>query len=289
MGLKIPPCRDNPAMGHRHLLMLLAVAAFIPPAHAQWLGWPPKPAAPTVSEDSAPPAAAVRLRFTGQGPWREVWVESDLSGPVEVRIDSPQAREGFPIRRTLPARGRWQLARLPANASLSLHLTAVPGTPAARAVDIGYLFPLRLPQVSIGQLPQGRFSHGDAENRHAIDFAAPIGTPVIAARAGVVMQVEGRFGDRPGHLDEANFVRVLHADGSMAIYAHLQRDSLQVAAGQRVEAGTLLARSGNSGYSSGPHLHFAVQVNRGMRLESIPVRIQTPVGELQLPRGQAQR
>ena len=50
----------------------------------------------------------------------------------------------------------------------------------------------------------------------------------------------------------------------------------------------MLARSGNSGYSSGPHLHFVVQVNRGMRLESVPVKIQTNAGELRLPRTSAQ-
>ncbi len=278
---------DNQTMRLRPALPLLLVALMLGPADAQWLGWPPKPASPS-STANEPAAAAVRLRFAGHGAMRELWVDNDLSGPVEVRIDSARVRPGFPLQRTLPGHGSYLLAHLPKDAPLSLRLTAVPGTPGAHAQAIGYRFPLQLPEVRVGQAPQGRFSHVDAENRQAIDFAAPIGTPVIAARAGTVMQVEERFGDTPGHLDEANFVRILHADGSMAVYAHLQRGSLEVAPGQRVEAGQMLARSGNSGYSSGPHLHFVVQVNRGMRLESVPVKIQTNAGELRLPRTSAQ-
>ena len=269
----------------RHIL-LLALVLPVMPAHAQWLGWPPKATASV--HVTAQPTAAVRLRFAGQGEARELWVDNDVSGPVEVRIDTPRPQRGFPLQRTLQGRGSQRLARLPADASLSLRLTAVPGSPLANANDARYRFPLLLPQVRIGQAPDGRFSHVDVENRQAIDFSAPIGTPVIAARAGTVMQVEDRFGNTPGRLDEANFVRVLHEDGSMAIYAHLARGSMEVAPGQHVAVGEVLARSGNSGYSSGPHLHFAVQVNRGMRLESIPVRIETTSGELRLPRNATQ-
>ena len=268
------------------VLVLIVLALLVGPVHAQWLGWPPKTAGPT--HVVAEPAAAVRLRFAGQGAMREVWVDNDISGPVEVRIDTKLRRSGFPLQHTLAGRGNHLLARLPADASLSLRLTAIPGNPQSNADATRYHFPLLLPQVRIGQAPEGRFSHGDAENRQAIDFSAPIGTPVIAARAGTVMQVEDRFGNAPGRLDEANFVRVLHEDGSMAIYAHLERGSMEVAPGQRVAVGEVLARSGNSGYSSGPHLHFAVQVNRGMRLESIPVKIETSAGELRLPRNATQ-
>jgi murein DD-endopeptidase MepM/ murein hydrolase activator NlpD len=64
----------------------------------------------------------------------------------------------------------------------------------------------------------------------------------------------------------SNSIRILHDDGSMAVYAHLQVGRAQVYVGMRVQAGQLIAYSGNTGFSSGPHLHFAVQVNQGMNL-----------------------
>ncbi len=280
--------RDNQAMRSAGLPLLLLAALSIGPAQGQWLRWPRQSASPINAATPDAPAAAVRLRFARQGAMREVWADNDLSGPVEVRIDSARGHPGFPLQRALPGRGEYLLARLPADIPLSLRLAAVPGPSGAQPEGVVYRYPLLRPRIRIGQAPEGEFSHADDENRYAIDFAAPIGTPVIAARAGTVMQVEDRFGDQPGLLDEANFVRVLHPDGSMAVYAHLQRGSLQVMPGQRVEADQLLAHSGNSGYSSGPHLHFAVQVNRGMRLVSIPVRIESASGELRLPRSRAQ-
>jgi murein DD-endopeptidase MepM/ murein hydrolase activator NlpD len=57
------------------------------------------------------------------------------------------------------------------------------------------------------------------------------------------------------------------------VYAHLQEGGVLVRIGQRVRAGQQIGLSGNTGFTTGPHLHFVVQVNRGMRLESIPVRI----------------
>src|SRR3546814_7165159 len=59
----------------------------------------------------------------------------------------------------------------------------------------------------------------------------------------------------------------------MAVYAHLQPGGALVQPGQRVRRGRPIGLSGNSGASGGPHLHFAVQVNRGMHLESIPFRM----------------
>lgn len=70
----------------------------------------------------------------------------------------------------------------------------------------------------------------------------------------------------------------------MAVYAHLQANGVLVRSGQRVEAGQRIGVSGNTGYSTAPHLHFVVQANTGMQLRSIPVRIVAPQGELQFAR-----
>ncbi len=118
-------------------------------------------------------------------------------------------------------------------------------------------------------------THQTPDSRHAIDIAMPIGTDVFAARGGVVFDVastnfKGGFNfQRYGR--KANVVRILHDDGTYAIYAHLNWNSIRVRPGERVKRGQYIADSGNTGYSSGPHLHFAVQRNVGMRIESVPV------------------
>ncbi|HCT27461.1 MAG TPA: M23 family peptidase, partial [Stenotrophomonas sp.] len=132
------------------------------------------------------------------------------------------------------------------------------------------------------------FSHNDEENRDAVDFALPEGTLVLAAREGTVMQIQDGFRgngqDRERDGGRANFIRVLHSDGSMALYGHLQAGGMRVRRGQAVGAGQPIGLSGNSGYSSAPHLHFVVQVNRGMGLRSVPTRIFTEQGQLQFAR-----
>jgi murein DD-endopeptidase MepM/ murein hydrolase activator NlpD len=125
----------------------------------------------------------------------------------------------------------------------------------------------------ISQAFDGKFSHTDAQNRYAVDISMPLDTPVYAARAGIVIDVKDRYSDHGKQTDlasKANSIRILHDDSSMAVYAHLALEKAQVKAGMSVAAGQLIAYSGNTGYSSGPHLHFAVQINQGMELVSVP-------------------
>ena len=108
------------------------------------------------------------------------------------------------------------------------------------------------------------------------DVAMPVGTDIYAARGGVVFDVaESNFRnglDRDHDAPAANVVRILHDDGTYALYAHLNWNSIRVRPGDRVQRGEYIADSGNTGFSSGPHLHFAVIRNRGMKSESVPVR-----------------
>ena len=118
-------------------------------------------------------------------------------------------------------------------------------------------------------------THNTVDSRYAVDIAMPIGTDVHAARAGIVFEVAsanfsgGVDAERDAQL--ANIVRILHDDGTHALYAHLNWNGIRVRPGDRVERGEYIADSGNTGFSSGPHLHFAVMKNFGMRLESIPI------------------
>lgn len=115
----------------------------------------------------------------------------------------------------------------------------------------------------IGQVLGGKITtHTDSSSRFAIDFDVPVGTPVLAARGGRVVDLEQGYtvGGNDPKL-KANHVLILHEDGSLGIYSHLSPNRTTVSFGQMVEAGTLIGYSGNTGYSTGPHLHFAVLVN----------------------------
>lgn len=152
-----------------------------------------------------------------------------------------------------------------------------------------YRLPFDATRFTVGQAPEGRFSHRDAENRFAVDFTLPEGTPVLAARAGRVIDLQAGFSgnglDPQRDRLRANYVRIRHADGSIAVYAHLLQDGVRVRTHQWVEAGQTIALSGNTGFSTAPHLHFAVQHLQGERLVSIPVQFDTPRGRLHLPKG----
>ncbi len=233
------------------------------------------------------PSAIARLRVeAGDGDYL-AYADNSLSGPIEVmlaftRHDNVGGEPALPARATVPARSSVLVARLrsqdPGRTGMfELALTGVPGNPSARPQDVEYLLPLRQSGSRVDQGFGGQFSHQDEQNRYALDFAAGIGTPVLAARAGTVMQVESDFSKaglkREKYGGRANFVRIVHDDGSMALYAHLKADGALVRVGQRVSAGQQIGLSGNTGFTTGPHLHFAVQVNRGMRLLSIPFRM----------------
>ncbi len=153
--------------------------------------------------------------------------------------------------------------------------------------DEGYLPPIE-PNKSfqVAQAFGGEFSHTDKENKYAVDITMPVGTPIFAARDGQVMSVDSDFyknGIDKKYLSKANNIRILHDDGSMALYAHLELEKLEVYPGLKVRAGKLIGYSGNTGYSSGPHLHFVVQYNRGMELVSTPFKFFNKNGQLEEP------
>ena len=130
-------------------------------------------------------------------------------------------------------------------------------------------------------------SHTGLE-RYALDFYMEIGTPVHAARAGVIARIE-ESNDKgcweKGCGAYANFVVILHDDGTTGEYYHLQKDGALVDVGQRVSAGQEIALSGNTGHTTMPHLHFAVyRAASWGTTESIPVRFLSIDGIVSNPR-----
>lgn len=133
----------------------------------------------------------------------------------------------------------------------------------------------------VGQTYNGSFSHS-GNIRYSVDFIMPPKTQVHAARRGRVVQIyeeSDRGGNSMEFKDTSNYVVIEHSDGTFAEYAHLSKNGVLVGLGQKVYEGQLIALSGNTGYSSGPHLHFmVVGVNEDGTNESIPVRFKTKEG-----------
>lgn len=151
-----------------------------------------------------------------------------------------------------------------------------------------YLFPYEEGQsYRILQGYGSRFSHTGYE-RYAVDFKMAEGTPVHAARDGVVARIEesndiGCWEDGCGKY--ANYIVILHDDGTTGEYYHLQKNGALVEQGQQVTAGERIGLSGNTGHTTTPHLHFAVYrpVEWG-RTQSIAVRFASADGIVDQPR-----
>ena len=151
--------------------------------------------------------------------------------------------------------------------------------------------PYRLPWADsrsfmFTQVPGGRItSHFTKATLHAVDIAMPEGVAIVAARAGVVEAAEGRHGgisDDAPVTYEGNFVRVRHADGTAATYAHLKYDGLAVSVGDTVEPGQLLGYSGATGDVDDAHLHFVVtrtQTNSAGWREDVSLPVTFYVGK----------
>lgn len=121
----------------------------------------------------------------------------------------------------------------------------------------------------------GFYSHRGA-SRYAVDFAMPEGSPIHAAREGTVIHMVDHNtlgGASRRYSRYANFIIILHADGTTGEYYHLRQHGVAVSVGQQVSAGEHIGYSGNTGFSSLPHLHFAVyRAKEYGEFESLPFR-----------------
>ncbi|TXD36865.1 M23 family metallopeptidase [Lujinxingia vulgaris] len=119
----------------------------------------------------------------------------------------------------------------------------------------------------------GYISHKE-DLAFAVDFACEEGTPVVASRDGVVWSVRGDSNmgcSDPECVEEANYVVLDHGDGTYTSYYHLQHFGALVQPGEQVCAGQIVGLCGNTGFSSGSHLHFAQTNLAGVTL---PVRFE---------------
>ena len=220
--------------------------------------------------------------------------EYPLTYTLQVNTNSYRVDGRRTVTRTLPARASEPVMTLQPRdgrrkPSYTVNLEWTVGDLRANHDD-DYLYAFPYERGRAYRILQGygsRFSHRGREE-FAIDFDMPEGTPVHAARGGVVARIvekhdRGCWEDGCGRY--ANFIVVLHSDGTTGEYYHLQQDGAVVEVGDRVARGQRIGRSGNTGHTTMPHLHFAVyRATSWGNTQSIPVRFASADGIVNEPR-----
>lgn len=213
---------------------------------------------------------------------------------LSADLTNMRASPALPATVTLRGQRRIELGTLrPAGAgrwNFSYRYRWLYGSRGAKPDDAVYALPFAAGQrARLIQGPRGRFSHqAGSRDEQALDWALPEGTPVLAARGGVVIAVRqdsthGGAGEQ--FRDCANYVVIRHADHTCAEYLHLRPGGARVRLGDTVQAGQLIGLSGNTGLSTTPHLHFALFTTLdGRTRQSFPVKFRLQDGRIVTPR-----
>ena len=106
---------------------------------------------------------------------------------------------------------------------------------------------------------------GDRRFHEGVDYAAPFGSPIVAAGAGTVEVIDAQWG-------YGKYIRIKHDQGYETTYAHVSGYPAGIAVGARVRQGQPIAFIGSTGLSIGPHLYYEVRVN-GRDVDPLRVRL----------------
>lgn len=181
----------------------------------------------------------------------------------------------------------WAAQAVDSSTPLMARAAKLPGTNIPDKPTVTYLGAPFQGNFGIAQLwgenPQiySKFTYDGVplKGHNGIDFLTPLGTPLLAVDSGAVAEV---VSNDPGGF--GNYIKLTHSWGE-SLYAHLLSFSVQ--AGQRVNRGAVIGQSGNSGFTYGPHLHFAIRINPYVRADGwggwsdclpyvVPDKIQLP-------------
>jgi len=237
------------------------------------------------------PAAKIRLwRLMHFSPWTALTLGLGLSmvvllalfhprSPLKTNFNGKMGGANIPdTNRQIPqVQAPYQIkpATNPQSLILGLHEQPTVDNPLQ-----GFCHPL----WDKGWLSQGiRGVTHNGRMEYAYDYAAGIGTPVYAMRAGRVISMQDKYPDWGGDKEQIhrfNHVWLEHDGGYRSAYVHLQQGfhyRVNLKVGDQVEAGQIIGYSGNSGWSSGPHLHVEVHraEERFQFTQTVPFAIST--------------
>lgn len=221
---------------------------------------------------------------------------------ISTDLDNMQANTALPFKGLLPARTSaevtlFSISRIDAakgfyfrNLSWNLTAAAAGATqPNQPIVHNGtYAYPwAKKKKFRIDNAFNGYGAH-QGDWAYAVDFKMPEGTDICAAREGTVIQTEVKFsqgGNDPSLGDKANFIYIQHSDGSIGRYLHIRQNGALVKVNAKVKAGQKIAKSGNVGWSTDPHLHFDIIVPKeGGGYKTVPFKFRSPQGKLIEPK-----
>ncbi|HEY9720578.1 MAG TPA: M23 family metallopeptidase, partial [Oscillatoriaceae cyanobacterium] len=203
---------------------------------------------------------------------KATWTLKDMV----VTSSLPQPCVIAPGTRTLIA----TLHRSGPSPTFSWHIpSAAVGDMRVTSDDYLYGLPWRVGDTYVCGNAWNGFGGHTGDDAYAADFVMPVGTPVRAARGGVVFETKSdsdRGGADPSFVNDANYVYIWQDSGDFAVYAHFEKDGVVVKVGQRVQRGDLIGYSGQTGWATGPHLHFDVKTAKDETGQvTLPVKFQT--------------
>lgn len=145
-----------------------------------------------------------------------------------------------------------------------LRITIDPASlpPSQKGILSWPVVPVKVTQT-FGDTAFARSGAYNGKGHNGTDFGAPVGTPVKAALSGTVVGV-GDTDQFPKCYSYGKWVLIKHDNGLSTLYAHLSL--IRAFNGQRVDTGDTIGYSGNTGYSTGPHLHFTVYATQGVEI-----------------------
>lgn len=210
---------------------------------------------------------------------------AEVTVTLEMDLTNLQPSVALPLTLTIEPKKRVKLLSLSpreANRGWSWSYTYYSTFGSTTAIhEDSYIYALPYSAGKTYRVSQGfngQYSHFGSD-QYAIDWRMPLGTPVHAARAGFVVGVKNDSsvgGDNSKFDWDANYVLIQHSDGTLGQYVHLLKGGAAVRVGQYVQVGDLIGLSGNTGHSTGPHLHFSVfKAKDGKHRQTIPIRYRT--------------
>jgi murein DD-endopeptidase MepM/ murein hydrolase activator NlpD len=200
-------------------------------------------AAPRSVEPLVPDPIAVNVSIRKEGRTTQFYVENKECAEVTMTFDfslvNLRGSVAFPYTATFkPGETEaFELSPVNINATWDYYYTNYYKLGSSVAVPDDYVYSLPYRPGSAYRVTQGyggRFSHTGA-NQYAIDWNMPEGTPVLAARGGLVVKTKDdsdRGGGRPEYDRFNNYVLIRHDDGTLGQYCHLQKGSVTTVPGQ---------------------------------------------------------
>jgi len=201
-----------------------------------------------------------------------LYLENNAYHDVTVKLEATKlenlnASENLPYINSYPSRSRSLMFHLSVidpslKSAFKTHYSTIVGR-LNPGYDRDYLYALPFRRGTSHMLTQGfhgKYTH-KGYSAYALDFDMNIGSHVHAMRDGIVTGIESKHtehGYSPEYASKANYIIIQHKDGTMAMYGHLDTGGVRVRLGQRVYKHQFIGLSGNTGYSSGPHLHVHI-------------------------------